>query len=140
MIRTSHVSGAFTDIGLTIGRLLRGRKELRWKLGLLCPMTLSFFGGSMLGGGLYPVFGRKSLLINIILFGLTSVAYILYFSKAFNVSYYNAIVGESEFTVMGDDQAAASMDVFDFNELRNYSKMSSSVRLRAAPSNIPVIL
>lgn len=94
----------------------------------------------MLGGGLYPVFGRKSLLINIILFGLTSVAYILYFSKAFNVSYYNAIVGESEFTVMGDDQAAASMDVFDFNELRNYSKMSSSVRLRAAPSNIPVIL
>ena len=116
MIRTSHATGALTDIGLTLGRMARGRKDSLWKLGLLVPMTLSFFIGGVLAAALFRPFGRQSLVLSILLYGGTAVVYTVYFSKYFNVSYYKAMFGNVEFFSNKDKQT----DSYNFDAPLTY--------------------
>jgi uncharacterized membrane protein YoaK (UPF0700 family) len=141
MIRTTHVTGSFTDIGLTIGRILRGRKDLSWKLGLLCPMTMCFWFGSLLGAGLFPYLGRYTLIINIVVFGLAGILYVVYFARAFHEkSYLNIIMGRSEFTVLTEDEEDIKKSTFDFNQVENYTKkIQSLLRDRAGGNSVAVL-
>lgn len=140
MIRTTHMTGAFTDIGITIGRIIRGRHELRWKLWLLCPMAASFFTGGLIASAVHPVLGKKSLIINILLFGITSATYIFYFARIFNTSYYNSILGDSEFSVMQEDAAARVEDTFDFEGVESYSRVSMSALRFRGTTTTPAIV
>jgi uncharacterized membrane protein YoaK (UPF0700 family) len=97
MIRTTHVTGSLTDIGLTIGRALRGRREQVWKLGILIPMTISFFIGSLLGSVCLNVLQHSSVIVNIVLFGTTALLYSIYFSKYFKVKFWEAVFDTIEF-------------------------------------------
>lgn len=42
ILRTTHMTGIATDIGLLLGRYVRGRPSERWKLGLLVLLFASF--------------------------------------------------------------------------------------------------
>ena len=50
VIRTTHVTGTFTDIGIIFGRLLRGKTEDMWKLKILFPLAFGFILGAVLSG------------------------------------------------------------------------------------------
>jgi uncharacterized membrane protein YoaK (UPF0700 family) len=50
VIRTTHVTGTFTDIGIIFGRLLRGKTEDLWKLKILFPLAFGFILGAVLSG------------------------------------------------------------------------------------------
>lgn len=54
IIRTTHVTGSFTDIGIVIGRILRGQYDEVWKLQILIPLCLGFIIGGMIAQVVYP--------------------------------------------------------------------------------------
>lgn len=63
ILRTTHVTGLVTDIGVMLGQWLRYRKIECWKLLLLVMLLCGFFSGGLLGGWLYARAGTRSLLL-----------------------------------------------------------------------------
>ena len=69
VIRTTHVTGTMTDIGVLLGRLLKdtfdGKVKRKgeafneiWKLFILLPLIFGFFFGTMIGTKVYERFKR----------------------------------------------------------------------------------
>jgi uncharacterized membrane protein YfcA len=48
-IRTTHVTGMVTDLGVIVGHWLRHRRFSRWKATVLSIMTGAFLAGGVLG-------------------------------------------------------------------------------------------
>lgn len=63
IIRTTHVSGMVTDIGVLIGQLIRYRHVEWWKLFLLITLLGGFFTGGYLGGLAYGKIGIPALFL-----------------------------------------------------------------------------
>ncbi len=63
IIRTTHVSGMVTDIGVLIGHLIRYRHVEWWKLLLLITLLGGFFTGGYLGGMAYGEIGIPALFL-----------------------------------------------------------------------------
>lgn len=63
MIRTTHVSGVVTDLGVMIGHWLRHRRIVVWKLKFLLALLLSFSAGGLTGAFLDLIFGPICLLL-----------------------------------------------------------------------------
>lgn len=61
VIRTTHVTGIVTDIGVFIGHWIRGRRVQPWKLLLLLSILLGFFGGGVAGQLAYVRVGTSAL-------------------------------------------------------------------------------
>ena len=75
VVRTTHVSGMFTDLGIGIGHALRGLPLHRRRL-LLCTLVIGgFFAGSVMGALLFVRIGYRALLLPAALTGLTGVVY-----------------------------------------------------------------
>lgn len=63
MIRTTHVTGTVTDIGVILGHWLRHRQIQAWKLAFLGGLVLSFGIGGWAGAWLELEFGPKILFV-----------------------------------------------------------------------------
>lgn len=63
MIRTTHVSGIVTDLGVMLGHWLRHRRIVAWKLRFLLALLFSFGGGGFVGASLDLVYGPVCLLL-----------------------------------------------------------------------------
>lgn len=63
IIRTTHVTGMTTDIGVLIGHLIRYRRIELWKLLLLTLLLCSFFTGGLLGGLAFGKIGIAALFL-----------------------------------------------------------------------------
>ncbi len=63
MIRTTHVTGIVTDIGVLIGHWLRHRKIVAWKLWLLIALFAGFLGGGVAGAFVHHYLGFQALWI-----------------------------------------------------------------------------
>jgi uncharacterized membrane protein YoaK (UPF0700 family) len=61
VLRTTHVTGIVTDIGVLIGQRMRHKQIRIWKLLLLLTLLLSFFSGGLLGAVLYHQLGMLAL-------------------------------------------------------------------------------
>lgn len=61
VIRTTHVTGIVTDIGVMIGHWLRYRRLAAWKLGLLSAILLSFLVGATVGSTATAILGMRAL-------------------------------------------------------------------------------
>ncbi len=61
LIRTTHVTGMVTDIGVMLGHWLRHRSIERWKLGFLSALVLAFGLGGWLGAWADLRFGPTCL-------------------------------------------------------------------------------
>jgi uncharacterized membrane protein YoaK (UPF0700 family) len=70
IIRTTHVSGATSDIGTNIARVfVKGHAEDRWKLRLLVPTLLMFIFGGFLGQLLHPYLDKYQLFVSVGFYG-----------------------------------------------------------------------
>lgn len=78
IIRTTHITGIITDLGLAAGAALRRDPVDRRRAGLYALLALGFVGGSVLGGLGYVALGFRTLLFPAALTGITGLAYTAY--------------------------------------------------------------
>ena len=78
VVRTSHLSGMFTDLGIMLGHALRGMPLARRRLAL-CVLIISFFFlGGVLGAWLFARADYGALYFPAALTGCTGLGYFLY--------------------------------------------------------------
>ncbi len=78
VVRTTHLSGMFTDLGIGLGHLLRGLPLQVRRLALSGLIISGFLGGGILGAWLFMHFRYDALLAPALLTGLTGIVYVLY--------------------------------------------------------------
>ena len=78
VVRTTHLSGMFTDLGIGLGHALRGLPLQKRRL-MLCGLIIaSFFLGGLLGAVLFARMSTDALLVPAMLTGVVGVGYALY--------------------------------------------------------------
>ena len=60
-IRTSHMTGIVTDLGILLGQRMKGRSISHWKAQLLSALFTAFLGGSILAGIVYQAWDYRAL-------------------------------------------------------------------------------
>lgn len=78
IIRTTHLTGMFTDLGIGLGHLLRGLPLAMHRLTLSGLIISGFLAGSMLGAVLFAALGYNALIVPALLTGLVGGSYIIY--------------------------------------------------------------
>lgn len=78
VIRTTHLSGTMTDIGIAIGHMIRRVPVDMRRLRLLCLLVGGFFTGSLAGCVLFQHFHYGALYFPASLTGIAGVGYALY--------------------------------------------------------------
>ena len=78
VLRTSHLSGMFTDLGIMLGHAARGMPVAHRRLWLCIVVIGFFFLGGVLGGGLFRLVGYAALYAPAALTGGVGVAYVAY--------------------------------------------------------------
>lgn len=81
IVRTTHLSGVLTDIGLALGYRLRGLQLQSRRLMLHSVIVAGFLLGGLIAAGLYPIFQHHSFLIPALLTFLLSVGYWLLYLR-----------------------------------------------------------
>ena len=70
IIRTTHLTGTTTDMGITIAHVMKGRTDEAWKIGLQVISIMGFFTGGVLGSFAFHHWNHYALVLNI-LFNMT---------------------------------------------------------------------
>lgn len=78
VLRTTHVTGIVTDLGLLLGGMLRGQGVDERKAVLLGSLLGGFVLGSALGAVLYGWMGPRALWVPALAVGLVGAAYVWY--------------------------------------------------------------
>ncbi|MEN4904753.1 YoaK family protein [Luteimonas sp. TWI1416] len=78
IVRTTHLSGMFTDLGIGLGHLIRGKPLPMRRLTLSGLIITGFLGGGVLGTWLFRALHYHALLIPAALTGLTGLSYVGY--------------------------------------------------------------
>ena len=75
VVRTTHLSGMFTDLGISLGHALRGLPVDMLRLRLCFLIISAFFSGGVVGAFCFHRLGYSTLLIPAALTGLTALLY-----------------------------------------------------------------
>ena len=78
IIRTSHVSGMFTDLGISLGHALRGVAVDQRRLWLCLVIITAFLAGGIAGALLYGQWQYRALYLPAALTGTTGLVYTFY--------------------------------------------------------------
>lgn len=78
VVRTTHLSGMFTDLGIGLGHLLRGLPLQVRRLTLSGLIISGFLGGGIVGAWLFMHFRYDALLAPALLTGLAGIVYVMY--------------------------------------------------------------
>jgi uncharacterized membrane protein YoaK (UPF0700 family) len=74
-MRTTHITGMVTDLGITCGHFLRGTMVDWYKFRLYGVLFLGFFAGGLVGTLSYGRFGYDTLLFPATLSGISGIGY-----------------------------------------------------------------
>ena len=78
VVRTSHLSGMFTDLGIMLGHAARGMPLAQRRLWLCVLVIAFFFLGGLSGAWLFGALGYGALYVPAALTGVTGVSYVAY--------------------------------------------------------------
>ena len=78
VVRTTHLSGMFTDLGIFLGHALRGLPVDARRLRLCLLVISGFFGGGVAGTFAFEAFSYSALLFPASLTAVVAIAYGLY--------------------------------------------------------------
>jgi hypothetical protein len=93
LIRTTHMTGTTTDIGLFIGQWLRGNRVNTWKLHILLGLAASFWTGGLCSFYAVEVWVEDTLLFNAGIFLLLFVGIVLFLAQTLHMPVHRAIRG-----------------------------------------------
>ncbi|MFT6113560.1 MAG: uncharacterized membrane protein YoaK (UPF0700 family) [Glaciecola sp.] len=82
VIRTTHVTGIFTDLGIMLGAKLRGERFDNRKALLFCLIVFGFIAGGALGACVFQTLRFDALYIPAVICVLLALAYSIYSGKA----------------------------------------------------------
>lgn len=82
IVRTTHVTGVVTDLGMLLGQALRGTAIERARVKLLSVLFFSFATGAVLGAAAFAKLGDRGLFIPAAGAGLVGIAWLLAISRA----------------------------------------------------------
>lgn len=82
-----------TDIGLAIGRIIKGDHKELWKLKVLVPIVLGFLMGSFASISTYARFKKLSLMINVLIFFTIGMLYSLMIKLKLSVPIWRVMFG-----------------------------------------------
>ena len=82
VVRTSHVSGMFTDLGIMLGHALRGLPLAKRRLWLCLLIIATFLAGGVIGALLFAAFDYRALYLPALLTGLTGLSYTIWKHKS----------------------------------------------------------
>jgi uncharacterized membrane protein YoaK (UPF0700 family) len=77
VVRTTHITGIVTDLGIALGLLARGERVDWRRLGLYGLLLTGFFAGGVLGALAFPRFSYDTLLFPAAITGIGGVSYVL---------------------------------------------------------------
>ena len=78
IVRTTHVSGLFTDLGVALGLRLRGQKADRRKITLYLTLISGFIFGGIAGSLAFVKFQFSAMLVPSIFTAFIAVSYLVY--------------------------------------------------------------
>lgn len=78
IVRTTHMTGVTTDIGIAVGHMLRGNPPPPRHFLLLGALLSGFVGGGILGAELFHRWQFTALLVPALLTGAVGIAYFIY--------------------------------------------------------------
>ena len=78
VVRTTHVTGIITDLGIALGLFARGEPVDRRRMGLYLVLLAGFFLGGVLGAAGFQRFGYDTLLVPATVAGVTGTGYALF--------------------------------------------------------------
>ncbi len=78
LVRTTHLSGMFTDLGIGLGHLIRGRPLPMRRLTLSGLIISGFLVGGVIGAWLFRRWSYEALFAPALLTGMTGLGYVLY--------------------------------------------------------------
>ena len=78
LLRTTHLSGMFTDLGIGLGHLLRGLPLPFRRLTLSGMVISGYLGGSVVGAWLFAPLKYHALLVPAAITGITGIAHVGY--------------------------------------------------------------
>ena len=78
VVRTTHMTGIITDLGIMIGESLRGRQFDRRKALLFLFIFSGFLLGGVAGAALFTVYGLHTLIFPALLAFATAIIYWIY--------------------------------------------------------------
>jgi len=84
VLRTTHLSGTFTDLGIALGQLLRGLEADLLRVRMCLLLIGGFLAGSIVGGAAFGWLHEYTLLIPALLTGITGVSYHVYTHRSSN--------------------------------------------------------
>ena len=93
LIRSTHLTGTSTDIGIFAGQLLRGNTQNNWKLLVLVGLALSFWVGGVVSFYATQRFTSYSLLFNALLFVMVGGMLVAFLVHEHSVSVFQALMG-----------------------------------------------
>ena len=93
IIRTTHMTGTATDIGLVLGRVCRGDGKELWKLQVLCPIFFSFLFGGAVSVPVFRHMGKLTLLVNVLVFFSIGLAYSIIVGHELHIPFWSAFIG-----------------------------------------------
>lgn len=80
VVRTTHLTGIFTDLGIMLGNAFRGKSVDKRKVYLFLIIVIGFILGGTLGAWLFSLFGFYALLVPALLCTALSVLYRVYYT------------------------------------------------------------
>jgi len=78
VVRTTHLSGMFTDLGIGLGHALRGVPSSKRRLALCALIVTGFVAGAIAGALAFAAFRYDALAIPAVATGLVGVGYVVY--------------------------------------------------------------
>ena len=90
---TSAVAGMATDIGICLGRILKGKPDELWKLQVQVPLLFAFFLGGVMGAFAHELLHKHAMFISVGLFSSISALYVATLAHVNKESLYDAAFG-----------------------------------------------
>jgi uncharacterized membrane protein YoaK (UPF0700 family) len=78
VIRTTHITGIVTDLGIAVGLALRGEPVDFRRIGLFSVLVTGFVTGGLVGAVGYLHFGYDTLLFPAVVTGIAGIAYTVF--------------------------------------------------------------
>ena len=107
LIRTTHLTGTSTDIGLIIGQMIRGNMKNLWKFKVLVGLATSFWFGGLLSFYSATAFLSNSLWFSAALYLLIGLTHITFVVLTQKVGFFQACFGTYKWQGVLENMAAS---------------------------------